>query len=164
MRFVHLNSGCGITHETNENRPIRRLVRLTKDRPATIPAIRNSPMPQAPKQYRPNRPKAQRPEQHWKSRNTDYRGWYQSTPWKKLREAIITRDCGLCQECLRQGRDTPLNVHASGDKPRAHVDHIRPHRGDYRLFMDEANLQTLCETCHSAKTAREDGGFGRERK
>lgn len=55
------------------------------------------------------------------------------------------------------------------------VDHIRPHRlreaidsGDpariataRRLFWDSANWQALCSSCHSEKTAREDGGWGR---
>jgi 5-methylcytosine-specific restriction protein A len=35
------------------------------------------------------------------------------------------------------------------------VDHIIPHRGDQRLLFDPSNLQGLCHTCHSAKTARE---------
>lgn len=41
------------------------------------------------------------------------------------------------------------------------VDHIRPHKGDQELFWDPANLQSLCDSCHSRKTATEDGGFGR---
>ena len=40
------------------------------------------------------------------------------------------------------------------------VDHIVPHRGDARLLYDENNLQSLCKSCHSRKTATEDGGFG----
>jgi 5-methylcytosine-specific restriction protein A len=42
------------------------------------------------------------------------------------------------------------------------VDHIVPHRGDERLMWSESNWQSLCKPCHDAKTAREDGGFGRE--
>lgn len=39
-----------------------------------------------------------------------------------------------------------------------HSDGLGPHgpRG-----YDESNLQALCHACHSAKTARHDGGFGR---
>jgi 5-methylcytosine-specific restriction protein A len=29
---------------------------------------------------------------------------------------------------------------------------------------DESNFQSLCKSCHSRKTARENGGFGNERK
>jgi len=56
-----------------------------------------------------------------------------------------------CAECRRQGRQTPATE----------VDHIVPHKGDCRLFWDRGNWQSLCHSCHSAKTAREDGGFGR---
>ena len=55
-------------------------------------------------------------------------------------------------ECWRSGRAV-----AATD-----VDHIEPHRGDQSLFWAPANHQSLCHACHSSKTAREDGGFGRE--
>jgi 5-methylcytosine-specific restriction protein A len=43
------------------------------------------------------------------------------------------------------------------------VDHIKPHKGDQRLFWDKSNLQTLCKTCHdSKKQAIEKSGFHRE--
>jgi 5-methylcytosine-specific restriction protein A len=41
------------------------------------------------------------------------------------------------------------------------VDHIRPHKGDRGLLYANENVQSLCESCHSRKTATEDGGFGR---
>ena len=44
------------------------------------------------------------------------------------------------------------------------VDHIAPHQGDDALFWDQTNWQPLCNGCHSAKTAREDGGFGNRKK
>jgi HNH endonuclease. len=34
----------------------------------------------------------------------------------------------------------------------AEVDHIRPHQGDRRLFLDRRNVQGLCKACHTAKT------------
>jgi len=61
------------------------------------------------------------------------------------RNAIKRRDCGLCQECRRQGMTTPGTV----------VDHISP------LWAggsdDASNKQLLCDPCHSEKTAREAG-------
>jgi 5-methylcytosine-specific restriction protein A len=40
-------------------------------------------------------------------------------------------------------------------EPSTTVDHIVPHRGDQKLFWDEANWAALCKPCHDAKTARE---------
>jgi 5-methylcytosine-specific restriction protein A len=52
---------------------------------------------------------------------------------------------------------------AAGNAREANVvDHVVPHRGNYDLFWDEGNWQSLCEECHNTKTAAEDGGFGRE--
>lgn len=59
------------------------------------------------------------------------------------RKRIRERDCGLCQECKRQGRVSPGHP----------VDHIVP------LWAggsdDDSNKETLCVPCHDAKTARE---------
>ena len=38
------------------------------------------------------------------------------------------------------------------------VDHIRPHRGDWALFVDPANHQSLCKRHHDQKTAWEQLG------
>lgn len=35
------------------------------------------------------------------------------------------------------------------------VDHIRDHKGNWTVFTDEGNLQSLCHSCHSRKTAQE---------
>lgn len=59
-----------------------------------------------------------------------------------------------CAECERQGRRTLATE----------VDHIKPHRGNLRLFWDRKNWQGLCHRCHSVKTAKEDGGFGNKAK
>lgn len=56
----------------------------------------------------------------------------------------------LCVECMKHGDRTPSE----------HTDHIRPHKGDMRVFWDPTNHQALCRVCHGVKTAREDGGFG----
>ncbi|WP_396127368.1 HNH endonuclease [Edaphobacter acidisoli] len=55
----------------------------------------------------------------------------------------------------------PKGRHGEVLVPAAHTDHIIPHRGDKKLFWDRSNWQPLCATCHSVKTAEEDGGFGR---
>jgi 5-methylcytosine-specific restriction enzyme A len=64
--------------------------------------------------------------------------------WRRARVAYLARH-RLCMRCLVQGRVVPATV----------VDHVVPHRGDERLFWDEANWAALCKRCHDAKTARE---------
>jgi 5-methylcytosine-specific restriction protein A len=70
--------------------------------------------------------------------------------WLKARETYLRRS-PLCVKCKEAGRLTPARI----------VDHIIPHNGDQDLFWDsENNWQSLCRSCHSRKTASEDGGFG----
>lgn len=38
------------------------------------------------------------------------------------------------------------------------VDHIKPHKGDERLFFDPDNLQSLCKCCHDSAKQREEHG------
>jgi 5-methylcytosine-specific restriction protein A len=54
----------------------------------------------------------------------------------------------------------PFGVHHV-PMPGSHVDHIVPRSGGGRDGW--ANLQTLCASCHSRKTATYDGGFGNGR-
>lgn len=69
--------------------------------------------------------------------------------WRKARWSYLAKH-PLCVECQRLGR-----VEAATD-----LDHIIPHRGDMLKFWDRTNWQGLCHQHHSAKTAREDRGFG----
>jgi 5-methylcytosine-specific restriction protein A len=43
------------------------------------------------------------------------------------------------------------------------TDHIKPHRGDAKLFWDPTNWEPLCVACHNYKTATEDSSFARRR-
>ncbi|MFL9899046.1 HNH endonuclease [Paraburkholderia fungorum] len=63
--------------------------------------------------------------------------------WTRQRELILKRDGGLCQPCLRARRVTRATQ----------VDHIKS-RAEGGTD-DESNLQSICEPCHKAKTARE---------
>jgi 5-methylcytosine-specific restriction protein A len=69
--------------------------------------------------------------------------------WRALRLVILAEE-PLCRHCLARGviaASTEVD-HIDGRAATAH---------DYR----RENLQGLCERCHSIKTARENGGFGR---
>lgn len=70
--------------------------------------------------------------------------------WRKARK-IHLNEHPLCVHCKQEGKIVPANE----------VDHAIAHKGDYFLFWDESNWQSLCKSCHSRKTAIENGGFGR---
>ncbi|HKD60534.1 MAG TPA: HNH endonuclease signature motif containing protein [Terracidiphilus sp.] len=55
----------------------------------------------------------------------------------------------------------PDRRHIGEIRSAVEVDHITPHRGDRVLFWDSRNWQGLCKSCHSFKTAKHDGAFGR---
>lgn len=88
-------------------------------------------------------------EQHkgegWKSykpgQSRHQRGY--GTKWEGIRERILKRDKGLCQDHLKQGVA----------KSASCVDHITPkaHGGTDA----DSNLQSLCWSCHARKTARD---------
>lgn len=75
-----------------------------------------------------------------------------TSAWRRARARFL-RENPLCTMCLVQ---TP--AHAATE-----VDHRIPHCGDRKLFWDETNWQGGCKPAHSAKTARENGGFGNAR-
>ena len=60
--------------------------------------------------------------------------------WAKIRATVLERDNWRCRSCS-----------AFGDE----VDHVTPLHECGEPY-DEANLQTLCRTCHIAKTRREN--------
>lgn len=62
--------------------------------------------------------------------------------WMTRRSRIMSRDCGLCQQCKREGR---LQL-------AEQVDHIRELADGGT--DDDSNLEALCGDCHKAKTAR----------
>lgn len=64
--------------------------------------------------------------------------------WQKARELFLSKR-PLCCACEAEGRVVVATV----------VDHIEPHRGNDRLFWDEANWQPLCKAHHDAKTQLE---------
>jgi len=87
-------------------------------------------------------------EQHSKlyinERTSASRRGYDSR-WRKARKIFLSKH-PLCVECLKNNIITAAEV----------VDHIKPHRGDKKLFWDESNWQSLCKRCHDSKTMTED--------
>lgn len=102
-------------------------------------------MPWAPKTHQPF-PKTEL-TQHKPPENRESaakRGY--GRRWAKAREVFLGQN-PWCRECAANGRMALATV----------VDHIIPHRGDMTLFWDVENWQSLCESCHNAKTRREGG-------
>ena len=82
---------------------------------------------------------------HRRRASAEYHGWYLLPIWTDdLRPGQLLRE-PFCRECVRRGIRTTATV----------VDHIRPFRGDWALFVDKTNHQSLCKSCHDRKPARE---------
>lgn len=76
----------------------------------------------------------------------NWRSWYKTSRWQKLRWAVLVRDLFTCQMCQRVEVDTSQLV----------GDHIKPHRGDETLFWDENNIQCVCKRCHDGEKQRQE--------
>ena len=72
-----------------------------------------------------------------------------SKQWQAMRQETLLEDGYCCRKCGR----------IVTGKGQAHIDHID---GDDSNNAP-SNRQTLCVSCHSAKTAARDGGFGNRR-
>ena len=111
-------------------------------------------MPLRPPIHRPvgRRDKRERDRDTDRKRDPAIRALYASARWQRARQMFLARH-PLCAECQRHDRLTPASV----------VDHVIPHRGDTARFWEQDGWQPLCASCHSRKTAAEDGGFGNRR-
>jgi 5-methylcytosine-specific restriction protein A len=69
--------------------------------------------------------------------------------WDRASAAFL-REQPWCVLCAAEGRREAAAV----------VDHIVPHLGDRVRFWERGNWQSLCRSCHSRKTAIEDGRWG----
>lgn len=86
-----------------------------------------------------------KPRQAARRESAAWHGWYSLRVWTEdLRPGQLLRE-PFCRECARLGLRTPATD----------VDHIRDHKGDWALFTDRGNLQSLCHSCHSRKTMGE---------
>jgi len=81
--------------------------------------------------------------------------WYNSARWLAARKGYFAKH-PFCAD--------PYGVHGLVLVVARHLDHIVPHLGDYALFWLRSNWQGLCWSCHSRKTATQDGGFGHARQ
>ena len=110
------------------------------------------------------------PERAVQSRARDdrneWRGWYKTARWQKLRWSVLWRDRFTCVRC--GWRDSVMSAVVDalaaagftepekGSAPTMVADHKEPHRGDEALFWDDRNLQCLCKPCHDRDKQREE--------
>jgi 5-methylcytosine-specific restriction protein A len=87
---------------------------------------------------------------------TRYREWYKTPEWHRIRGKRLKEE-PICRVCARQKAFDP--TFQIDSTLRLIVDHIVPHRGDWRLFSDYGNTQTLCSHHHnSTKQSMEKSG------
>jgi len=68
---------------------------------------------------------------------------YDTRRWRRLREAALDRDDGLCRRCRAAGLTAPASV----------VHHVRP-VGEGGEPWDLGNLESLCRACHESEHGR----------
>lgn len=87
----------------------------------------------------------------WSDKSRQARGY--GADWDKARVVVLNRDCGLCQPCLKNDRNTVAQA----------VDHIVSKAKAAQMGWGKAriegsdNLQAICKACHLVKTVEETG-------
>lgn len=73
-------------------------------------------------------------------REKPHRALYDLAIWRGktgLRQQQLNRQ-PLCERHLRQGQNVPATT----------VNHRKPHKGDWALFVEPANHESVCKDCH----------------
>lgn len=73
---------------------------------------------------------------------------YKSKRWQRVRQIVIARDFGMCQECKRRGRKTRGTI----------IHHVIEAREDLTLFWSVDNLECICVACHNREHPERSGG------
>ena len=73
--------------------------------------------------------------------------FYHTAAWKRIRQAALMRDGGMCQACMERLKD------GVGFRPRraTMVHHIIPVKERPDLALELDNLRSLCDACHAAE-------------
>ena len=74
--------------------------------------------------------------------------FYHSRAWEKVRNLVIDRSHGLCEDCADRGEYTPVDV----------VHHETPlneeNVNDPSVSLNPDRLRALCDACHTAAHKR----------
>jgi 5-methylcytosine-specific restriction protein A len=74
-----------------------------------------------------------------------YRKWYGLKAWIYAREIQLAKQ-PLCERCKATGRITPATV----------VNHRQPHKGNWKLFIDPTNHESVCAPHHDGLIQKEE--------
>jgi 5-methylcytosine-specific restriction protein A len=74
-----------------------------------------------------------------------YHAWYSSPEWQAARRAQLDK-APFCERHAMRGEVVEADT----------VNHRTPHRGDWRLFIDPANHESVCKACHDGLIQREE--------
>lgn len=76
-------------------------------------------------------------------KKTPYDRWYKTAAWQRQRASQLARH-PLCDLCQQRGLVVAATV----------ANHRIPHRGNWELFADPDNLQSVCRPCHDGAIRR----------
>lgn len=79
-----------------------------------------------------------------------WRSWYKLPAWYAARQRQLSKQ-PLCERCERRGVVEPATV----------VNHRRPHRGVWDLFIDSLNHESVCKPCHDGEIQAEEKALQR---
>jgi 5-methylcytosine-specific restriction endonuclease McrA len=80
-----------------------------------------------------------------------FRQVYKDPQWEPLRQYVIARAHGLCEECLRHGR------YEAGKEVHHIIELTDDNWHDPEIAFDPDNLELLCSGCHNQKHDRSIG-------
>ena len=79
-----------------------------------------------------------------KVKDEKYLQFYNSKQWRKKSELYKLKN-PICEKCNSKGIVRKADI----------TDHVQELKDRWDLRLDESNLQSLCNSCHNAKTWRE---------
>jgi 5-methylcytosine-specific restriction protein A len=74
-----------------------------------------------------------------------YRGLYNTRQWRETRRLQLMRH-PLCERCLGRGYT----------RQATEIHHRKAHKGDWGLFLDPENLESLCASCHNSEAQQQE--------
>lgn len=110
--------------------------------------------------------KAKRNSRYNSNRDPKYKEFYNSKPWKLLKEKKLEKEQYKCERCkeicsnCKQGLILKININCYKCKHNrtiaAEVHHIKPIQTEegWELRLDYDNLESLCTDCHNFRHKR----------